>query len=47
MKHDPIIIDRRSLADRVTEPMAPEPLDIFTIVIGACIVALAFFAWIS
>lgn len=47
MKYDPIQTDRRTLAERITEPMAPEPFDILTCIIGAGIVAMMFFAWIS
>lgn len=47
MKHEPIIVDRTPLDARILAPMAPEPLDIFTLIVGAAIVAIMFFAWIS
>lgn len=47
MRMDPIIVDRTSLPDRILEPMAPEPLDLFFFILGTAILAMAFFAWIS
>ncbi len=47
MKYDPIQIDRKTLAERVTDHTDSEPLDIITCIVGAAIVAMMFFAWIS
>lgn len=47
MRMDPIKSNPRTLAERVTDPSDSEPLDIPFIILGAAIIALAFFAWIS